>query len=123
MGLALARVIPRADAQAAARSSSPRADEARQARVLAPSAAIYVLDGLLPGAAPALAGIGVRPVLSSLEEVREWAAFGTVRGHDGCRRRCTSTPGSTVSGLSDDEIAALAADAESGRAPSRSRSS
>jgi alanine racemase len=40
-----------------------------------PGAAIYILDGLLPGAATYYAGFDLRPCLGSLAEVREWAAF------------------------------------------------
>jgi alanine racemase len=50
-------------------------DEGRQAREVQPGATIYVLDGLLPGAEPYYAGFDLRPVLSSLAEVRDWAAY------------------------------------------------
>lgn len=43
-------------------------------------AAIYVLDGLLPGTAPMFEEAGLRPVLSSLEEVSEWGAYCKARG-------------------------------------------
>jgi len=36
---------------------------------------IYVLDGLIPGSAGDFAALGVRPVLSGLAEIDEWAAF------------------------------------------------
>lgn len=49
--------------------------EARIVRSVDPGAAIYVLDGLLPGASPHYAGFDLRPCLSSLAEVREWAAY------------------------------------------------
>ena len=49
--------------------------EARVVREAQPGAAIYVLDGLLPGASPHYAGFDLRPCLSSLAEVREWAAY------------------------------------------------
>jgi alanine racemase len=49
--------------------------EARRVRMIDPAAVIYVLDGLLPGAAAHYAGFDLRPCLSSLEEIREWAAF------------------------------------------------
>ena len=49
-------------------------------RALLPDAVIYVLNGLFPGAAETLAGAGLRPVLSSLEEVDEWAAWCTRQG-------------------------------------------
>lgn len=42
-------------------------------------AAIYVLDGLLPGTAPLFEEIGARPVLSSLDEISEWGAYGKAR--------------------------------------------
>ncbi|MFN4009724.1 MAG: alanine racemase [Pannonibacter sp.] len=44
-----------------------------------PGAIIYVLNGLLPGAAPLYAEARLRPVLGSLAEAEEWALF--------CRRR------------------------------------
>ncbi len=50
-------------------------EEGVRARRAAPEAAIYVLNGLLPGAAPAFAREGLRPVLGSRAEVEEWADF------------------------------------------------
>jgi alanine racemase len=55
-------------------------DEGRAAREVQPGATIYVLDGLLPGAEPHYAGFDLRPVLSSLAEVRDWAAYSRARG-------------------------------------------
>lgn len=55
-------------------------DEGRTAREVQPGATIYVLDGLLPGAEPHYAGFDLRPVLSSLAEVRDWAAYCRARG-------------------------------------------
>lgn len=55
-------------------------DEARAVRDAARKADIYVLDGLFPDTAPAFAEIGARPVLGSLPELEEWAAFCTDRG-------------------------------------------
>src|SRR5262249_4017932 len=55
-------------------------DEGRQAREVQPGATIYVLDGLLPGAEAHYAGFDLRPVLSSIAEVREWAAYSRTRG-------------------------------------------
>ena len=49
--------------------------EARRARTAASGAAIYVLNGLLPGTAPAYAGTNIRPVLGSVAELEEWTAF------------------------------------------------
>jgi alanine racemase len=49
--------------------------EGGRARAVAPDATIYVLNGLLPGTAPAYAEHDLRPVLGSREEIAEWAAF------------------------------------------------
>ncbi|WP_457106530.1 alanine racemase [Methylobacterium sp. P5_C11] len=49
------------------------------ARAALPEAAIYVLNGLAPGAAAAFGAHGLRPVLGSVEEVSEWAAFSAGR--------------------------------------------
>ncbi len=71
-GVGAARIIP-ALAEAGCRSffvATP--EEARDARALATDAAIYVLDGLLPGTARELVSISAIPVLASLGEVREW---------------------------------------------------
>jgi alanine racemase len=54
-------------------------DEATKVRPLAPGAAIYVLDGLLPHTARELARLGAVPVLTSLEEVRTWASLARER--------------------------------------------
>jgi alanine racemase len=49
--------------------------EGRRVRAAAPDAVIYVLNGLLPGTAAAYRAHDLRPVLGSLEEIEEWAAF------------------------------------------------
>jgi alanine racemase len=49
--------------------------EARRARAAAPDAAVYVLNGLLPGTAPVYADANLRPVLGSRAELDEWRAF------------------------------------------------
>ncbi len=49
--------------------------EARIVREAVPGAVIYVLDGLLPGASHYYAGFDLRPCLSSLAEIQEWAAY------------------------------------------------
>ncbi|HEX2135163.1 MAG TPA: alanine racemase [Microvirga sp.] len=49
--------------------------EAFRVRAAAPEAVVYVLNGLLPGTAPAYAGRDLRPVLGSQDELEEWAAF------------------------------------------------
>ena len=54
-------------------------DEGRIAREVQPGAVIYVLDGLLPGAEAHYSGFDLRPVLSSLAEVRDWATYSRSR--------------------------------------------
>lgn len=53
-----------------------RPKEGEDLRALLPQAVIYVLDGLFPGQAEFYARNDLRPALISLEEAREWAAFG-----------------------------------------------
>jgi alanine racemase len=50
-------------------------EEGRRIRAVQPGANIYILDGLLPGAAPHYAGFDLRPCLGSFGEVQEWAAY------------------------------------------------
>ena len=50
-------------------------DEGRAARNVLPGATIYVLDGLLAGAQERYSGFDLRPVLSSIPEISEWAAY------------------------------------------------
>jgi alanine racemase len=54
--------------------------EARIVREAHPGVTIYVLDGLLPGAAAHYTGFDLCPCLSSLDEVREWAAWCNATG-------------------------------------------
>ena len=49
--------------------------EARKARAAASESAIYVLNGLMSGTAPAYADIRARPVIGSMVELAEWDAF------------------------------------------------
>ena len=57
--------------------------EARRARTAAPNAAIYVLNGLLPGSAQAHADANLRPVIGSDAEFDEWTAFRASSGWRG----------------------------------------
>lgn len=45
-----------------------------------PGAAIYVLDGLLPGSGSHFKAFGLRPVLASIPEIEEWSAFCLAEG-------------------------------------------
>jgi alanine racemase len=50
-------------------------DEARAARTAVPSAALYVLDGLIQNTGDAYARIDARPVIGDLNELAEWDVF------------------------------------------------
>jgi alanine racemase len=54
--------------------------EAVRARETAPDAIVYVLNGFLPGTGGTYVGLNLRPVLGSMEEVREWAGFCAMGG-------------------------------------------
>lgn len=74
-GLGAARVIPALYAAGCRNFFVATEAEAQSAIALAPGATIYVLDGIMPGCARELAALGVRPVMSSLDEARAWAAL------------------------------------------------
>lgn len=57
--------------------------EARRARGVAPDVTIYVLNGLLPGSAPAYAQANLRPVIGSRAELDEWNTFRSSAGWRG----------------------------------------
>ena len=57
--------------------------EGRRVRALAPDATIYVLNGLMPGSAPAFAADYLRPVINSATELAEWDAFVATRNWRG----------------------------------------
>ncbi|MGB9141123.1 MAG: alanine racemase [Aestuariivirga sp.] len=54
--------------------------EGEELRHVLPEATIHVLDGLFPGQAEFYAQNNLLPALMSIEEAREWAAFGRVYG-------------------------------------------
>jgi alanine racemase len=81
--------------------------EAARARKTAPDAAIYVLNGLMPGTAAAFAEIGARPVIGSLVELAEWDAFVAASGWHGGAALHVDT-GMNRLGISANEAAALA---------------
>ena len=49
--------------------------EARRVREVTPEAALYVLNGLIPGTPPVYAELRARPVIGSMVELAEWDAF------------------------------------------------
>lgn len=83
--------------------------EAGRVRNVEPTAAVYVLDGLLPGAAGTYAGFDLRPCLSSLAEIREWAAFCDATGRR-LRAAVHVDTGLNRLGLPVEEVDALAAE-------------
>ena len=82
-------------------------DEARRARTAAPEAALYVLNGLMPGSGPAFADINARPVIGSLLELAEWDAFVAANQWHGGAALHVDT-GMNRLGVTANEAAALA---------------
>ena len=81
--------------------------EARRLRTATPSAAIYVLDGAMPGSGPAFAEIDARPVIGSLLELAEWDRFVSSANWNGGAAIHVDT-GMNRLGMSAEEAIALA---------------
>lgn len=73
-GIGIAQAVPALAAAGCRTFFVAHLGEAERVREAAPSAVVYVLNGLLPGAAEAFAAAGARPVLGSAPELDEWAA-------------------------------------------------
>lgn len=58
-------------------------DEAKQAREVAPSAAVYVLDGFFANCGDVFARHDLRPVIGDLSELAEWDAYRRTSGWKG----------------------------------------
>lgn len=84
-------------------------NEGRRLRETLPMAAIYVLNGFRPGAAPLYARHALRPVLGSREEILEWAGFVRAEGWRGPAALHVDT-GMNRLGLPVAEALALAAE-------------
>lgn len=110
-GVGAARVIPALYHAGCRNLFVATLAEAKAALAYAPGATVYVLDGILPGAARELAGIGARPVMASLEEARAWAALAPPDSPAPPAALHVDT-GLNRLGLSEDEFAALISDAE-----------
>ena len=81
--------------------------EARKARAAASEPAIYVLNGLMSGTAPAYADTRARPVIGSMVELAEWDAFcSTNQWHGGAALHVDT--GMNRLGISVNDAAALA---------------
>lgn len=74
-GLGMARVAPALERAGCRTFFVATLSEAIALRQLLPAATIYVFDGLFEGTASLFAAHELRPVLNSLEEIEEWAAF------------------------------------------------
>jgi alanine racemase len=85
-----------------------RLEEGIEARTLIPSARIFVLDGVAPGAAPALVTNRLTPVLNSLDEIAEWSARAKSERRELDAALHIDT-GMNRSGLSHGELSQLAA--------------
>ena len=74
-GLGMAKVAPALARAGCKTFFVATLGEAEDLRGLLPKATIYVFGGLFPKTAPRFAEFGLRPVLNSLAEIREWAGF------------------------------------------------
>jgi alanine racemase len=83
-------------------------NEARRARRVLPKATIYVLNGLLPGQAPAFAELNACPVLGSMAEITEWC--GAMEGQRSPGAALHVDTGMNRLGLSMDEARYLTND-------------
>lgn len=81
--------------------------EGRRARAVAPDAAIYVLNGMMPGSAQAFAADYLRPVINSTTELAEWDAFVAINKWRGGAALHVDT-GMNRLGITADEAVALA---------------
>ncbi len=81
--------------------------EAEALRRLLPEATIYVFGGLFPETAPRFGQLGLRPVLNSLAEIREWAGY-CARSNKKLAAAVHIDSGMNRLGLSAEEVEAAA---------------
>jgi alanine racemase len=81
--------------------------EGRRVRAMAPDAAIYVLNGIMPGSAQAFADDLLQPVINSTTELAEWDAFVASTSWRGGAALHVDT-GMNRTGITVEEAAALA---------------
>jgi alanine racemase len=86
--------------------------EGRRVRAIAPDATVYVLNGLMPGAAPAFAKDNLRPVINSATELAEWDAFIATQNWRGGAALHVDT-GMNRLGIGVDEAVAIASRVQS----------
>ncbi len=80
-GVGVERVVRRLLRENCKRFFVATAAEAREVRALTRDAEIAVFEGALPGTAAALAELGVRPVLHTLEQIELWRGRGRALLH------------------------------------------
>jgi len=107
-GMGAAMVAPRLAAEGCDTFFVARAEEGIALRPLIPKARIFVMDGVLPDAAPPLIAHRLTPVLNSLAQIAIWAAAarGAGRGLDAAIHVDT---GMNRLGLGEAELSELAA--------------
>jgi alanine racemase len=79
-GLGAERVLPALARAGCTTFFIATPDEAEAARKFAPAAEIYALDGLVGNSAAVFVRLGVKPVLSTLDDVVAWSALCRARG-------------------------------------------
>ncbi|MCC6737194.1 MAG: alanine racemase [Bauldia sp.] len=107
-GIGVARAVPALAAAGCRTFFVATAPEGIEVRAAAPPSIVYVLDGLPPGGAAALAEHRLRPVLGTPGEITEWAAFRAEGGDGDCAVHFDT--GMNRLGLGADEAEALLAD-------------
>jgi alanine racemase len=81
--------------------------EGRRVRAIAPDATVYVLNGVMPGSAQALANDYLQPVINSTTELAEWDAFVAINKWRGGAALHVDT-GMNRLGITVDEAVAIA---------------
>jgi len=107
-GCGIEHVIPALAQAGCATFFVAKLSEARRARAAEAGAAIYVLNGLMPGTAPVYAALNLRPVIGSHAELHEWSAFRAASGWRGAVALHFDT-GMSRLGFSFEDAAAIAA--------------
>jgi alanine racemase len=109
-GIGVARAVPALAAAGCRTFFVATAPEAIEVRSVAPSAIVYVLDGLPPGGAEALATRRLRPVLGTPAEIAEWAEWKRRGGEGDCAVHFDT--GMNRLGLGPTDAAALLGDTD-----------
>lgn len=106
-GLGIEKVVPALAAAGCRTFFVALPSEGIRVRRLQQHATIYVLNGLFPGTSGLFARHDLRPVLGSMPEITEWAAFSNARGVEHPAALQVDT-GMTRLGVSPEEALSLA---------------